>query len=229
MEINNDIIRYLRKKHKDWSEDKIKEEAKKIWKKYAEDNKEQLEMHAKQDKESFERSLDKEFMNLWLDNQESHRKVVFIDMDGVIVDLSRAIKNWFGNNPKLEEKYMEHPDLIPEIFKDPLPVEGAIESIKKLEASARYDLFIATTTPWGNPEAATHKRLWIENYFGDLFKKKMIITHHKNLLIGDYLIDERDANGAADFKGELLSFGWAYEKEEWNLYKTWEDILNKLL
>ena len=57
----------------------------------------------------------------------------------------------------------------------------------------------------------------------------MLITHRKDLLIGDYLIDDREANGAINFKGELLPFGWAYEKKEWNEYKTWNDILNKLL
>lgn len=49
------------------------------------------------------------------------------------------------------------------------------------------------------------------------------------MLIGDYLIDDREANGASNFRGELLSFGWAYEKEEWNTYKDWEAILKKLL
>lgn len=150
-------------------------------------------------------------------------------MDGVVVNFSRAIKDWFENNPSLKEKYQEHPDLIPDIFKDPLPIDGAIESIKKLHNSGKYKLFIATTATWENPMAAMHKRKWIEKYFGDLFKKKMFITHHKNKLIGDYLIDDRDANGAKNFKGELLSFGWAYEKNEWNEYKTWDDILKRLL
>jgi len=50
-------------------------------------------------------------------------------------------------------------------------------------------------------------RQWIERHFGDLFKNKMIITHRKDLLHGDYLIDDREANGAKDFKGELISFG----------------------
>ena len=56
----------------------------------------------------------------------------------------------------------------------------------------------------------------------------MIITHRKDLLLGDYLIDDREANGAKHFKGELISFGWAYEKDEWNEYPTWEDVLKKL-
>jgi hypothetical protein len=49
------------------------------------------------------------------------------------------------------------------------------------------------------------------------------------MLIGDYLIDDRTANGAGEFGGELLQFGWAYETETWNEYPTWESILKKLL
>ena len=36
----------------------------------------------------------------------------------------------------------------------------------------------------------------------------MFITHRKDMLIGDFLIDDRLANGAANFNGKLLRFGW---------------------
>ncbi len=159
----------------------------------------------------------------------ANKKIVFIDMDGVLVDFGQAIKDMHKTYPEYKIKYEEKPDLIPGIFKDAKPITGAIEAVQQLAASGKYDLFISTTATWGNPEAAMHKRLWVEKYFDELFKKKMIITHRKDLLLGDYLIDDRIANGAADFKGELLSFGWAYEKDEWNEYRTWNDILNKLL
>lgn len=161
--------------------------------------------------------------------KEIIKKIVFIDMDGVLVNFGQAIEHMYEQHPEYQSKYKENPDLIPGIFKDPKPVAGAIESVRQLAASGKYDLFISTTATWGNPEAAMHKRLWIEKYFDQLFKKKMIITHRKDLLLGDYLIDDREANGAADFKGELLSFGYAYEKDEWNVFRNWQEILDKLL
>jgi 5'-nucleotidase len=157
------------------------------------------------------------------------KQIVYIDMDGVIVDFKREIDLHFQKDSNLESIYRENPDEIPGIFKNPQPIEGAIESILKLSQQGKYDLLIATSATWGNVESAMHKREWIERYFGDLFKKKMIITHRKDLLLGDYLIDDREANGAKDFKGELISFGWAYEKDEWNEYPTWEDVLKKLI
>ena len=66
--INDSTLRYLRKQHKDWSEEMIKAEAQKIWDKYLEDNKERLEQEAKKDKEAFDKAVDMEFLNLWMDN-----------------------------------------------------------------------------------------------------------------------------------------------------------------
>ena len=34
----------------------------------------------------------------------------------------------------------------------------------------------------------------------------MVITHCKHLCKGDFLIDDRDKNGAAEFEGELILF-----------------------
>jgi 5'-nucleotidase len=157
------------------------------------------------------------------------KKIVYIDMDGVLVDLAKEIDIWFINHPKLVLKYNDCPDHIPGIFRTPPPYEGAIEAVKELALSGKYELIIATAAPWGNPDSATDKRYWIEKYFGTYFHKQMIITHRKDLLIGDYLIDDRKVNGATEFKGELLSFGWDYEHRKWNEYKTWKEILEKLL
>ena len=150
-------------------------------------------------------------------------------MDGVLVDFSVEVNKTISNNTFLRESYKGRYDHIPGIFRNPPPIEGAIEAINKLAESGKYELYIATAAPWGNPSAAMDKRYWIEEHFGNLFYKKMAVTHLKNMLIGDYLIDDRTANGAGEFKGELLRFGWAYETETWNEYPTWESILKKLL
>jgi 5'(3')-deoxyribonucleotidase len=57
----------------------------------------------------------------------------------------------------------------------------------------------------------------------------MFITHRKDLLIGDYLIDDRLANGAESFKGELIHFGKDYKTFEPNPFPTWESVLKYLL
>ena len=143
------------------------------------------------------------------------KKIVWIDMDGVLVDFSKQVENTITNNTFLREAYKGRYDHIPGIFRNPPPIEGAIEAIQKLKESGKYELYIATAAPWGNPMAAMDKRFWIEEHFGRIFHKKMAITHLKGLLIGDYLIDDRTANGAGEFTGELIHFGWNYEKILW--------------
>ena len=158
------------------------------------------------------------------------KKIVYIDMDGVIVDFGKAIKDWFEKHPHLEERYKTHPDHIQGLFRIAPPIEGAIDAVKKLHNSGKYELFIATSAPWGNPQSLTDKRFWLEDYFGDIFHKKMFTTHRKDLLMGDYLIDDRLKNGAGEFKGKLLRFGYDWENNNsHNEYPDWDSILDYLL
>mgnify|MGYP003636369632 FL=1 len=157
------------------------------------------------------------------------KKIVYIDMDGVLVDLEKQFNDWFEAHPQLKERYENNPDHIAGIFRNAPPMAGAVEAVKKLAECGKYELFIATAAPWGNPMAAMDKRFWIEEYFGDLFHKKMFVTHRKDLLMGDYLIDDRIKNGAGEFSGELLRFGWSYEDLKYSEYPNWESILERLL
>lgn len=165
-----------------------------------------------------------------MSDMNEKKKIVYIDMDGVLVDLNSHIKKWFENHPHLEERYKNNPDHIPGIFRNPPPIEGAIEAVKKLAESGKYELFIATAAPWGNPDSLTDKRYWIENHFGNILHKRLITTHRKDLLMGDYLIDDRLKNGAGDFSGKLLRYGVDWENDNKpNEYPTWESILEYLL
>lgn len=158
-----------------------------------------------------------------------NKKIVYVDMDGVLVDLGKSFENFFKLHPYLKERYKDNPDHLQGVFRDAPPIDGAVESINILQQSGKYDLFIATSAPWGNPQSAAEKRFWLEQYFGKLFHKRMFITHRKDLLIGDYLIDDRRKNGAGEFKGELIQFGWNWETKEYNQYPNWNSVLNYLL
>ena len=157
------------------------------------------------------------------------KKIVYIDMDGVLVDLGKAFDKFFKLHPYLKERYADNPDHIQGVFRNPPPIEGAIEAVKKLAESGKYELFIATSAPWGNAGSAMDKRFWIEEHFGNLFHKRMFITHRKDLLLGDYLIDDRTKNGAGEFSGELLQFGVNWENGIESEYPNWDSILKRLL
>ena len=79
------------------------------------------------------------------------------------------------------------------------PNEGAIDAMNRLKD--KYDIYILSTAPWDNPSAWSDKLEWVKRYLGEVCYKRLILSHHKNLNAGDYLIDDRKKNGAADFKG----------------------------
>jgi 5'(3')-deoxyribonucleotidase len=106
------------------------------------------------------------------------------------------------------------------IFRYAEPMSGAIEAVKEL--SKHFDLYIATAAPWKNPESAGDKLCWLQHHFGGLFAKKVAITHCKHMLIGDYLIDDRLVNGAAEFQGQHIHFGTL-------TFPDWSSVLKHLL
>jgi 5'(3')-deoxyribonucleotidase len=110
---------------------------------------------------------------------------------------------------------------MPALFLDPPPMKGAIDAFNKFVNSDKYDCYILSTAPWENPSAWMHKRLWVDKYLGDGAYKRLILSHNKNLNMGDYLIDDRTKNGAGEFSGELIQFGS-------DSFPDWKSILNYL-
>ena len=145
------------------------------------------------------------------------KKILYVDMDNVLVDFASGIEKI---PDRLKVEYQERLDEVPGIFSLMLPLTGAISSFERL--SNKYDTYILSTAPWENASAWSDKNLWVRNYLGDVAYKRLILTHHKNLNLGDFLIDDRTANGAGLFKGEHIVFGS-------NEYPNWEAICNYLL
>jgi 5'(3')-deoxyribonucleotidase len=86
----------------------------------------------------------------------------------------------------------------------------------------KYDVYILSTAPWDNPSAWTDKLLWVKNHLGNRARKRLILSHHKNLNKGHYLIDDRLKNGAAQFEGEHIQF-------DTDQFKDWDAVRKYLL
>ena len=125
-------------------------------------------------------------------------KTIFVDMDGVVADFEKAM----GKHP-LNGQDGFRPDLKLDFLQFE-PMEGAIEGVDALQ-NMGHEVYFASTAPWSNPDAWKAKRLWVVKYFPSMYKR-LILTHRKDLLMGDYLIDDRTANGAGEFKGKLIKF-----------------------
>ena len=78
------------------------------------------------------------------------------------------------------------------------------------------------TAPWKNPEAWKHKVEWVQRHLPEVAHKRLILSHHKHLNKGDYLVDDRPNNGADRFEGKLIVFG----KEP---FRDWPSVLAHLM
>jgi 5'-nucleotidase len=149
------------------------------------------------------------------------KKILYVDMDNVIVDFKTGIQRLsldqraahvaiHGQN---EDGEPNDADDIPGIFSLMDPMPDAIESVVTL--SGAFDLYVLSTSPWNNPTAWSDKLLWIKRHFGSEEQsplyKRLILSHHKNLNDGHFLVDDRLKHGATDFgmrpHSEHIHFG----------------------
>lgn len=144
-------------------------------------------------------------------------KRLYIDMDNVLVDFRSGI----DSTPiEILQQYSDNLDNIPGIFSKMKPLPGAIEAFEKL--AQKYDVYILSTAPWKNPSAWQDKVLWVQKYLGESAYKRLILSHHKNLCKGDYIIDDRTLHGVDLFEGEHIHFGTAR-------FPDWNSVLDYLL
>ena len=145
------------------------------------------------------------------------KKTVYVDMDGVLVDFQSGLDL---QPDDIKKEYEGRFDEIPGLFAEMKPMPGAIEAMHTLQE--HFDLYILSTAPWKNPSAWSDKVKWVTRYLDDVFHKRMVITHCKNLCKGDYLIDDRGKNGTSEFEGEWIPFGN-------DQFPDWESVVQYLL
>jgi len=156
---------------------------------------------------------------------KTNKPVVLIDQDGVLCDWDKRKAELLAQGYKDHELHQ-----LKGGFDDLELIPGAKETWDWMQPF--FDTYICSTPPWSNPHMYMEKRRWCEKYLGPSAKKKLILTHHKGLVHGDILIDDRIANGVADFKGRFMHFGspafpnWNIIKDHLEMYLTYIDNAN---
>lgn len=135
------------------------------------------------------------------------KKILYIDMDNTLVDFRARLR---GVDPAVLAQYAEREDELPGFFALIPPMPGAIDAFYEL--AELFDIYILSTAPWKNPSAWQHKVEWVHLHLGldtnSPAYKRLILTHHKHLNQGDYLVDDRIGhNGTDRFVGEVVEFG----------------------
>jgi len=157
------------------------------------------------------------------------KPTLYVDLDGVIADFNKAI---FKLAPDLDlsehsPDYESRSKLVDKLCQDNSnlfrhlePMVDGIEAVKLL--FPHYEVYFLSTPMWAVPDSFGDKRIWLETHFGDLAHKRLILTHRKDLNVGEYLIDDRFRNGAGEFTGEHIHFGG--EK-----FPDWRSVLEYLM
>lgn len=143
------------------------------------------------------------------------KKIVYVDMDGVLCDFYGAVKKALIQNPK--QKY---PQSKWGFFLKLEEIEGAIDGFKKLQE--KYDVWILTRPSFMNVNCYTEKAQWVWDHLGYDVLEKTIIAGDKSLLIGDYLIDDQNNANQDKFKGEWIHFNS-------DKFKNWNDVIQYLM
>ena len=138
-------------------------------------------------------------------------------MESVLVDFDSAIEHL---DLEILQEYEDRLNEVPGIFALMEPVKDAIESFKTL--TYRFDTYILSTLTCENHAAVGDRLQWIKKYLGKPISERLIITHYKNLNIGDYLIDAGTDRGVDRFIGEHIHFGS-------DRFPNWQSILKYLL
>jgi 5'(3')-deoxyribonucleotidase len=123
------------------------------------------------------------------------KKILYVDMDGVLCDYKTAYLNAIQRTPEII-----YPQSQIGFFLNlkPLPMVCDMDFYYE-----NFDTYILTSPSVKNPLCYTEKRLWIEKHLGMKYCDKLIISPNKTLNKGNYLIDDN----FWEFEGKLLLLG----------------------
>lgn len=130
-------------------------------------------------------------------------KIIYVDMDNCLCDYTSSYLAYKENYPDIK-----FPQSIPGLFLGLEPIDDGLDTIRWLADQEYFDVYILSAPSYRNPHSYIEKRQWVEKHLGLRFVKRLILSPHKNLNKGDYLIDDNiSGKGQEAFEGELVHFG----------------------
>ncbi|CAM5196367.1 5' nucleotidase, NT5C type [Alishewanella longhuensis] len=144
------------------------------------------------------------------------QQIIYIDMDDTLCDY----KSSYDTAREMQPDIL-YPQSQAGFFLNLPPYEGAIETASWLFEQPEFLVLLLTAPSVLNPLCYTEKRLWVERHFGLKHCHRLIISAHKGLSRGDFLIDDKKSGfGQEDFQGELIHYGSA-EFTNWASVKAY--------
>jgi len=164
------------------------------------------------------------------------RKVIFFNMDNVLVDLnsalySESIKEQLPKYERVENGVKKtHYEDIPEIFAYIKPVEGAVEALKTI--SQKYEVYILSNASWANPIAWSDKLEWVKKYFDSdspdgIFYKRLVLSQNRDMskFTDAYLVDGHPHRSDSYKEGGKL----IYLNKADGDFRDWSSVVDHLM
>ena len=136
------------------------------------------------------------------------KKVILVDMDGVLVDLTATWLRIYGERTgdwvhpdeitAYEfEQFVEYPmeffSCLGQALEEATPTAGS-SKFEDLYLNPDYEVYVVSYAHSAAPEAHKAKLEWLAKYFPGFPQDRVIFTKHKHLIHGDYLIEDSPRN-----------------------------------
>ncbi len=125
-------------------------------------------------------------------------RTIYIDVDRVLIDYQTVAARLSPSELNIYEGAIEQ---VPGIFQMLEPVPKSIDAIHSL--SLKFEVYFLTAVPWEDVSAWGDKILWLKKHLGPQALTRLIVTTHRNLSDGDYLITHKTRQ-EKQFSGELV-------------------------
>ena len=149
---------------------------------------------------------------------------VLANFDKRVLQINPSILTLSSHAPNYEQRSNMVVNVMknnPRLFLELEPIEGSIEAVKRLWE--HFDVLFLSTPCAFVVESFSDKMTWIYQHFGKAAENRLILSQRKELNLGDYLVDDRLANGAESFLGEHLHF--AHDER----FPTWVEVEEYLM
>lgn len=132
-------------------------------------------------------------------------------MDGVMANFKKGIFKYLREN-----KDVDYPQKYEDFWVNLEPIKGSLEAWRWFNTHPKIEPYILTAPSELNPACYSGKRIWVEKNLGEKYVNKLIITPHKNLNKGDFIVDDTLQKGVDKFEGKHFHFAYPW---------TWEQII----
>jgi len=179
------------------------------------------------------------------------KKIVLIDMDGVICDYTQRmldlaverfnlpqykageVLDFYTEKifPEEVQTQVEELSLERDFFLSLKPLPESIEAVKEILDDPRFDVWICSSPKKKGEWCHSEKFLWLRKYFGQKFAEKLVLTRDKTLVYGDYLIDDKvsilGVNKNPSWEQIVFNqpYNQAFQGKKRMDWKNWKNVL----